>query len=147
MSASPPSSSKVTLENGHDTTASQKITDIIASRNGRPYYSLEFFPPKTQQGLANLYSRIGRMIQEVDPAWIQITWGAGGTTQRTSLDLAGRVQRGHLDPNMSLSAGRNGNKSLRRNTCLHLTCTNVERATLDQTLDVSHVLRAGEIEY
>lgn len=116
-----------------------------AAEAGRPLVSLEFFPPKTQQGLSNLYARIARMRSDLSPAWIQITWGAGGTTQGTSLELAGRVQSGALDPNVSLEQHRNGvnggdrelEETLASKCCLHLTCTNVERASLDATLDVS----------
>jgi methylenetetrahydrofolate reductase (NADPH) len=120
-------------------SSSSHITDIIAASKQEPFFSLEFFPPKTEQGLANLYSRISRMIEEVQPAWVQITWGAGGSTQRTSLDLAGRVQSGQLDSTMPLRGQEEqvGLPQLQRNACLHLTCTNVERGSLDQTLDVS----------
>lgn len=79
------------------------------------------------------------MVEEVQPAWVQITWGAGGSTQKTSLDLAGRVQSGQLDATVPLKRHKNETSSakLQRDACLHLTCTNVERASLDQTLDVS----------
>lgn len=91
--------------------------------------------------------RIGRMITDLDPAWVQITWGAGGSTQSTSLDLAGRVQEGSLGPKTLLegatrtAAGSSTVEAsgLARNVCLHLTCTNVEKESLDQTLDVSMV--------
>lgn len=55
----------------------------------------------------------------LDPAWIHVTWGAGGSTHQTSLDLAGAVQARGID------------------TCLHLTCTNMLKDVLDGALEVS----------
>lgn len=125
---------------GDIASSSLHITDLIAASKDEPFFSLEFFPPKTEQGLANLYSRMARMIEEVRPAWVQITWGAGGSTQSTSLDLAGRIQNGQLDSTTPLQGAHQQRQSLshlQRNACLHLTCTNVEKGSLDQTLDVS----------
>lgn len=113
-----------------------RIDEALAAN--RPFYSLEYFPPKTSQGLANLYLRIARMNLDLKPEWVQITWGAGGTTQRTSLELAGRVQNGILDPEVDFDRAfhvQMGDERMARNACLHLTCTNVERASLDETLD------------
>lgn len=117
----------------------QRITQLIENAKEKPFFSLEYFPPKTKQGLSNLYARVARMISELDPLWIQVTWGAGGSTQSTSLDLAGRVQNGLLDESFFLGASSQHASipELGRNVCLHLTCTNVERTSLDETLDVS----------
>jgi hypothetical protein len=52
------------------------------------------------------------------------------------------VQSGQLDATRPLRESRLGPAKLRRDACLHLTCTNVERASLDQTLDVSTSCRA-----
>lgn len=116
---------------------SARIEKAVAAN--RPFYSLEYFPPKTSQGLANLYVRIARMNLDLRPEWVQITWGAGGTTQRTSLELAARVENGILDPDADFVAAfqrKQSDERLATNACLHLTCTNVERASLDETLDV-----------
>lgn len=47
-----------------------------------------------------------------------MTWGAGGSTRERSLELAGASQGMGLE------------------TCLHLTCTNLQEGVLDQTLKV-----------
>jgi methylenetetrahydrofolate reductase (NADPH) len=57
-------------------------------------------------------------MSELRPAWIHVTWGAGGSTQERSLDLAGAAQGMGID------------------ACLHITCTNMEKSMLDQTLEV-----------
>lgn len=123
------------------------ITAKIQQANARdaPFWSFEFFPPKTTQGLANLYSRIARMRANLDPSWIHVTWGAGGTTVEKSLELAGRIQKGRLDPATPLLSpnGQNGSVAGEEwqhesadacDVCLHLTCTNVQKASLDETL-------------
>lgn len=75
------------------------------------------FPPKTDSGLVNLVDRIDRMAS-LNPLWMHVTWGAGGSTQERSLELAGASQGMGLE------------------TCLHLTCTNLEQGVLEKTLEV-----------
>jgi hypothetical protein len=54
-------------------------------------FSLEFFPPKTDAGIENLYLRIERM-SSLNPLFIDITWGAGGSTKDLTLTIASHVQ-------------------------------------------------------
>lgn len=56
---------------------------------------------------------------ELHPIAISITWGAGGTTKDRSLELA------------RLSQSEYGAE-----TILHLTCTNVQKGTIEDTLRV-----------
>ena len=83
-----------------------KIIDLLASHTNRPYTSVEFFPPRTEEGVVNLKARLGRFKQAVNPLFADITWGAGGSTSDTSLELA-------------LSAHAMGHVAN-----MHLTCTN-----------------------
>lgn len=85
----------------------------LCSRSLRP--ASQVFPPKTDIGLANLVDRIDRM-SSLSPTWMHVTWGAGGSTQARSLELAGASQGMGLE------------------TCLHLTCTNLEEGVLEKTL-------------
>lgn len=57
-----------------------------------PYYSFEFFPPKTEAGLDNLYERIDRM-KDLEPLFIDVTWGAGGGTERETVSIASYAQQ------------------------------------------------------
>ena len=54
-----------------------KISDKLENFKvqGKTFYSFEYFPPKTDFGLDNLYTRIDRMAS-LQPAYIDITWGA-----------------------------------------------------------------------
>ncbi|QIX02125.1 hypothetical protein AMS68_007642 [Peltaster fructicola] len=105
-----------------------KITDKIAALpQDANYFSLEFFPPKTQQGFSNLHARLSRMAQTLRPLFVNITWGAGGSTSEKSLALAELTQR------------------LGLTTCLHLTCTNMSRKLVDQALEQAKSLGVRNI--
>ena len=95
----------------------QRITDRLAALSPeRSWFSLEFFPPKTAAGFENLHSRITRLAK-LQPLFVTVTWGAGGSTATKSLELAEICQRQY-----GLT------------TCLHLTCTNMNRRVLDTAL-------------
>ena len=66
----------------------------IADRFGgeRPVFSFEFFPPKTDKGFASLYRTI-RDLKLLDPDFVSVTWGAGGTTRRMTVEIVIQVQR------------------------------------------------------
>ncbi|KAF2702860.1 methylenetetrahydrofolate reduct [Pleomassaria siparia CBS 279.74] len=102
----------------------EKVTDKInALPEGASYFSLEFFPPKTSPGFANLQGRLERMSQALRPLFVTVTWGAGGSTATKSLELAEICQR-----------------QLGLTTCLHLTCTNMSRSLVDEALEQAKVL-------
>lgn len=54
--------------------------------------SFELFPPKTPQGVANLFQHVARLV-EFRPSFITCTYGAGGSTQETTLQIVARVRR------------------------------------------------------
>ena len=106
-----------------------KLTDKVAALpKDSNYFSLEFFPPKTQQGFSNLHARLERMAQALRPLFVNVTWGAGGSTAEKSLALAELTQR-----------------SLGLTTCLHLTCTNMSRKLVDEALEQAKVLGVRNI--
>lgn len=87
-----------------------KIIDLISKNaDGTPFTSLEFFPPRTEEGVRNLHGRMDRMLQNTKPLFTDVTWGAGGSTAELSLRLA-------------LYAHDNGHVSN-----MHLTCTNMTK--------------------
>lgn len=102
----------------------EKITDKIAALpDDGEYFSLEFFPPKTAMGFSNLRDRLHRMEQALRPLFVNVTWGAGGSTAEKSLELAELCQR-----------------DLGLTTCLHLTCTNMSKSLIDKALEEAKVL-------
>jgi methylenetetrahydrofolate reductase (NADPH) len=54
--------------------------------------SFELFPPKTPQGVSNLFQHVGRLI-DFEPSFITCTYGAGGSTQELTLEIVARVHR------------------------------------------------------
>jgi len=54
--------------------------------------SFELFPPKTSQGIVNLFQHVARLV-EFQPSFITCTYGAGGSTQDTTLEIIARVRR------------------------------------------------------
>jgi len=58
---------------------------------GQPVFSFELFPPKTEQGERALLSTIGR-LRELDPSFISVTYGAGGSTREKTIDIVSRIK-------------------------------------------------------
>jgi methylenetetrahydrofolate reductase (NADPH) len=61
-------------------------------QSGRPVFSFEFFPPKTEEGLKNLYGTIEELAP-LQPSFVSVTYGAGGTTRDLTVDLTSRIKR------------------------------------------------------
>ncbi len=59
---------------------------------GRPIFSFEFFPPKTDQGFAALYRTVTD-LKRLNPDFVSVTWGAGGSTRRKTLEIVLEIQR------------------------------------------------------
>ena len=66
-----------------------KLRDIYA-RDGLTF-SIEFFPPKTDEGMENLYSAVAE-LKKLDPSFVSVTYGAGGSTQDTTLKVVKRLR-------------------------------------------------------
>lgn len=98
----------------------RKIRDIQKEKRGgkRPVISFEFFPPKTETGVENLFSKTAQAIAELAPDFISVTYGAGGSTRSKTLDIAQRVQ-----------------DELELPALLHLTCVNATSEEIGQVVD------------
>lgn len=95
----------------------EKVADRLAAETdpNKVYFSYEYFPPKTEQGVTNLMRRAKRMAVE-GPEFIDFTWGAGGTTSDLTTVLCQRVQEFGANANM------------------HLTCTNMPTGKVDEAI-------------
>jgi len=72
------------------------IDDIFAEHPTT--FSFEFFPPKTEAGAEALYQTI-RELEPLRPAFVDVTYGAGGGTRELTRDLVLRIHREtSLDP-------------------------------------------------
>jgi methylenetetrahydrofolate reductase (NADPH) len=59
---------------------------------GRATISFEYFPPKTDAGFASLFQTIGE-LHAIQPSYVSVTYGAGGSTRQKTVDLVERIQR------------------------------------------------------
>ncbi|EMD39140.1 hypothetical protein CERSUDRAFT_112818 [Gelatoporia subvermispora B] len=87
-----------------------------AQKEDRVWWSFEYFPPRTAQGLQNLLDRIERM-RALGPEFVDITWNAGGRTSELTSELVKTCQ-----------------SLIGIETCMHLTCTNMPKEKVDIAL-------------
>lgn len=66
------------------------IQDIF--RLHRTTFSFEFFPPKTDEASEELFVNIVR-LQVLQPSFVSVTYGAGGSTRERTHDLVVRIHR------------------------------------------------------
>lgn len=92
-----------------------KISEILSSR--RPSYSVEFFPPKDHDGLEKLFETVEN-LRPYSPSFVSVTYGAGGSTRRLTVELVQRIKR---------EAGLE--------TMAHLTCVGATREEIAEVLD------------
>ncbi|KAL6884278.1 methylenetetrahydrofolate reductase [Trichoderma longibrachiatum] len=98
------------------------IRDLVADteKSGAPSFSFEYFPPKTAQGVQNLYDRMDRM-NNFGPKFIDITWGAGGGIAELTCEMVVQAQAVYgLE------------------TCMHLTCTDMGLEKVNDALQKAY---------
>ncbi len=98
-----------------------RISDAFGRE--RPVISFELFPPKTPAGFDSLFRTIGE-LKRLDPAFVSVTWGAGGSTRAQTIDLVTRIQH-----EIGITA------------MAHLTCVGSTRHELDEIL--ARLVEAG----
>eukprot|EP00927_Polykrikos_kofoidii_P006679 TRINITY_DN126_c0_g1_i3.p1 TRINITY_DN126_c0_g1~~TRINITY_DN126_c0_g1_i3.p1 ORF type:complete len:834 (+),score=151.68 TRINITY_DN126_c0_g1_i3:63-2504(+) len=94
------------------------VCDLIAEAK-TTWFSFEYFPPRTEDGVKNLKKRMERM-KKLGPLFMDFTWGAGGSTSELSLTLSDHCKN---------VTGVTAN--------MHLTCTNMEREKVDLAISSS----------
>lgn len=57
-----------------------------------PCFSFEFFPPKTDEGTANLLKTLADLAP-LEPGFVSVTYGAGGSTRDRTVELVTRIKR------------------------------------------------------
>jgi methylenetetrahydrofolate reductase (NADPH) len=91
------------------------IRDRLAHK--RPVFSFEFFPPRTAEGEAALMRSLERLAP-LDPDFVSVTWGAGGSTRTRTAELVVRIKR-----------------ELGIEAMAHLTCVAADRDDLVRVID------------
>lgn len=55
-------------------------------------FSCEFFPPKTDKGMDNLFNAADTLKKEINPAFFSVTFGAGGSTRETTFNAVTKIK-------------------------------------------------------
>ena len=92
-----------------------KITDIFKEKEKT--FSIEFFPPKSPEGVENLYKTAGE-LNEMGPDFISVTYGAGGSSRGATMEICVEIQNRFNVPVMH-----------------HLTCVGHSQSELRNILD------------
>lgn len=92
-----------------------KISELLKQDKRR--ISFEVFPPKTSTSLDNVMSA-AKQIAALKPAFVSITYGAGGGTSRYTLDIAKSIQDDMQVPALA-----------------HLTCVSSSRETIHERIN------------
>ena len=102
-----------------------RIVDKLGGKS--PAISFEFFPPKDQEGVDRLFAAVAELAPFA-PAYVSVTYGAGGSTRQLTVDLVGRIQR---DVGIEAMA--------------HLTCVGATQAELAGVLDQLQTAGVGNV--
>lgn len=101
---------------------------ILSSlRASRPTLSFEFFPPKNDLGSEELLETVNE-LDKLDPAFVSVTYGAGGTTRERTREV---VQRIIQDTNVP--------------TIPHLTCVGHTKSEISEILSQYSADQVGTI--
>jgi methylenetetrahydrofolate reductase (NADPH) len=96
-------------------TVSARVSRDVKPKEIRA--SFEFFPPKSPEADQALWNTI-RRIEPLDPAFVSVTYGAGGTTRERTLDTVTRLCR---ETTLKPAA--------------HFTCVGASKSDIDATLE------------
>lgn len=83
----------------------------------KKFISLEFFPPKDKEAWPAFFYEAGK-LSILNPLFVSVTYGAGGSTQANTLELVSRFSR-----------------DLGQNPMAHLTCVGASEDSLRSFLD------------
>jgi methylenetetrahydrofolate reductase (NADPH) len=67
-----------------------RIADRL--RTGPPCFSFEFFPPKSEEGVAQLFTTL-KELADLQPGFVSVTYGAGGSTRQLTIELTSAIKR------------------------------------------------------
>jgi methylenetetrahydrofolate reductase (NADPH) len=96
-----------------------RIIDLLrfARERGEPVFSFEFFPPKNDDGERALFDTV-EALRPLGPAYVTVTYGAGGSTRERTLNLVRRLKR-----------------ETEVETMAHVTCVGASREEIAEVLD------------
>ncbi len=96
-----------------------QIRDLLA--RGSASFSFEFFPPKSEEAAAQLEQTISE-LGPLDPTFVSVTYGAGGSTREKTLAIVSRIK------------AETGIEAMAHLTCVGSTSAEIE-TVLDRLVD------------
>src|SRR5512132_3149091 len=69
-----------------------RIDEMLAST--RPCFSVEFFPPKTEEGRETLFETVD-VLRKLGPSFFSVTYGAGGATREGTVEITREIGDQH----------------------------------------------------
>ncbi|WP_430882656.1 methylenetetrahydrofolate reductase [NAD(P)H] [Fusibacter sp. JL216-2] len=91
-----------------------KIKEVLEQK--KPTISFEVFPPKRNMDIEGIFKTI-EALKPLDPDFISVTYGAGGTSKDTTIEIASRIK-----------------KEYEIETIAHLTCVTSTTQEVNETL-------------
>lgn len=92
---------------------------LAAVKPGETSVSFEFFPPRTDKGEEDLLNvNVPKFVQQ-SPIFLDMTWGAGGSTSEKTMRLCRQIQDSNPDVPVNM----------------HITCTNMPKGLISEALD------------
>ena len=85
--------------------------------SSRPVFSVEFFPPKTEEGRETLFETVD-VLRELGPSFFSVTYGAGGATREGTVEITREIRDEHGVEAMA-----------------HLSCVGETKETLRETVE------------
>jgi methylenetetrahydrofolate reductase (NADPH) len=68
-----------------------KIAERLTRVHDAPCFSFEFSPPKSDEGVTSLFAAL-RELSVFQPAFVSVTYGAGGSTRERTVELVTRIK-------------------------------------------------------
>lgn len=93
-----------------------KISELL--QNGKITFSCEIFPPKPGADISRMWEVV-QGIAELSPDFISVTYGAGGSTSKRTVEIASAIQEQHGIPALA-----------------HLTCVSSSREDIHNQLEL-----------
>lgn len=91
-----------------------KIIELLKKKE--PTFSCEFFPPKTEEGMGQLFETV-RELKGLNPGYVSVTYGAGGSTRGKTVEIVRKIKQ-----EIGIEA------------MAHLTCVGHSKAELEEVL-------------
>jgi len=78
----------------------------------QPRISFEYFPPRTEEGKRKLLQETTPALNELNPEFFSVTYGAGGTTRDSTLGVVSAMRQDGIDVAPHLSFGGDDGKAI-----------------------------------